>query len=91
MLGQHLAADPDAVRAEVAAGHEVGNHSWSHPQLTRLTSTAVARRSARTDDAIDQATGATPTLFRPPSGLVNGAVRRAADRPVVLWNRDTED
>jgi len=91
VLGQHVAADPDVVRAEVAAGHEVGNHSWSHPQLTKLTSTAVRQQLARTDDAIDRATGDTPTLFRPPYGLVDDAVRREADRPVVLWNRDTED
>jgi len=91
VLGQHVAADPDIVRAEVAAGHEVGNHSWSHPQLTKLTSTAVARQLSRTDDAIDQATGGTPTLFRPPYGLVNDAVRREGGRPVVLWDRDTED
>ncbi|MPY58729.1 polysaccharide deacetylase family protein, partial [Streptomyces spongiae] len=36
-VGQNVAAHPELVRAQVQAGHEVGNHSWSHPDLTRLT------------------------------------------------------
>lgn len=91
VLGQDVVAHPELVQAEFAAGHEIGNHSWSHPQLPKLTPAAIARQLSRTDEAIREATGETPTLFRPPYGLLDDAVREAADRPVVLWNHDTQD
>jgi peptidoglycan/xylan/chitin deacetylase (PgdA/CDA1 family) len=91
LIGQSVAADPAAVRAEVAAGHEVGNHTWSHPELTRLSATQVSRQLSLTDDAIRRAIGRTPAMVRPPYGAVNSSVSQAIARPVILWNRDTLD
>jgi peptidoglycan/xylan/chitin deacetylase (PgdA/CDA1 family) len=91
VIGQHVVASPRLVRAEFAGGHEVGNHSWSHPELTRLTVAQVDRQLQLTDNAIHRATGQTPTLVRPPYGAVNAAVKRQIARPVILWNRDTLD
>ncbi|MDF3143218.1 MULTISPECIES: polysaccharide deacetylase family protein [unclassified Streptomyces] len=90
-VGQNVAAHPDLVRAEARAGNEVGNHSWSHPDLTKLTSEQVAYQLNRTSAAIKAATGKAPTLFRPPYGAVNSAVRRATKLSPVLWTLDTED
>ncbi|HEY6795509.1 MAG TPA: polysaccharide deacetylase family protein [Kineosporiaceae bacterium] len=91
VIGQHVVASPRLVRAELADGHEVGNHSWSHPELTRLASTQVDRQLQLTDTALQRATGQTPTLVRPPYGSVNAAVKQQIARPVILWNRDTLD
>ncbi|KOU74843.1 hypothetical protein ADK57_06880 [Streptomyces sp. MMG1533] len=90
-VGQNVAAHPDLVRAEARAGHEVGNHSWSHPDLTKLTSEQVAYQLNRTSAAIKAATGKVPTLFRPPYGAVNSTVRGATKLSPVLWTLDTED
>ncbi|GEC10378.1 hypothetical protein SSP24_80330 [Streptomyces spinoverrucosus] len=90
-VGQNVAAHPDLVRAEARAGNEVGNHSWSHPDLTKLTSEQVAYQLNRTSAAIKAATGKAPTLFRPPYGAVNSTVRHATTLSPVLWTLDTED
>lgn len=90
-VGQNVVAHPDLVRAEARAGNEVGNHSWSHPDLTKLTSEQVAHQLNRTSAAIKAATGKAPTLFRPPYGAVNSTVRHATRLSPVLWTLDTED
>ncbi|SES34804.1 Polysaccharide deacetylase [Streptomyces sp. yr375] len=73
------------------AGHEIGNHSWSHADLTRLAPDAMRDQITRTNAAVKAATGNNPTLLRPPYGAVNDAVRQTAGLPVALWNLDTED
>ncbi|MFJ9631820.1 polysaccharide deacetylase family protein [Streptomyces sp. NPDC101175] len=90
-VGQNVAAHPELVRAEAKAGHEVGNHSWSHPDLTRLTTAQVKQQLERTSAAITAATGTAPTLFRPPYGAVNAQVKAATSMSPVLWTLDTED
>jgi peptidoglycan/xylan/chitin deacetylase (PgdA/CDA1 family) len=90
-VGQNVAAHPDLVRAEAKAGHEIGNHSWNHPDLTRLTPQQIASQLSRTSAAIKAATGKTPTVFRPPYGAINQTVRAATTLSPVLWDVDTED
>ncbi|MFJ9741988.1 polysaccharide deacetylase family protein [Streptomyces sp. NPDC101166] len=90
-VGQNVAAHPDLVRAEARAGHEVGNHSWNHPDLTKLTPEQIASQLNRTSAAIKAATGREPTLFRPPYGAVDSTVRSATSLSPVLWDVDTED
>jgi peptidoglycan/xylan/chitin deacetylase (PgdA/CDA1 family) len=90
-VGQNVIAHPELVRAESQAGNEVGNHSWNHPDLTKLSSEQVAYQLNRTSAAIKAATGKAPTLFRPPYGAVNSTVRGATSLSPVLWTLDTED
>ncbi|MEU1318629.1 polysaccharide deacetylase family protein [Streptomyces tibetensis] len=90
-VGQNVAAHPDLVRDEARAGHEVGNHSWNHPDLTKLTRGQVAFQLNRTSAAIKAATGKAPTLFRPPYGAVDAQVKAATTLSPVLWDVDTED
>lgn len=90
-VGQNVATHPDLVRAEAKAGHEIGNHSWNHPDLTGLTPQQIASQLGRTSAAIKAATGKTPTLFRPPYGAINHTVKAATTLSPVLWDVDTED
>jgi peptidoglycan/xylan/chitin deacetylase (PgdA/CDA1 family) len=90
-VGQNVAAHPELVRAESRAGHEIGNHSWNHPDLTRLTPAQISSQLTRTSAAIKAATGKAPTLFRPPYGAVNATVKAATTLSPVLWDVDTED
>lgn len=91
VVGQNVVASPAIVRAEVAAGHEVGNHSWSHRDLTRLSRKDLTNQLAWDDKAIENATGTRPALIRPPYGAINATVRSTVDRPLILWNVDTLD
>ncbi|WP_255529580.1 polysaccharide deacetylase family protein [Planomonospora sp. ID91781] len=91
VVGRNVAENPGVVRRAVEAGHEIGNHTWSHHDLTRLPAAAIRADLARTDRAVERAAGVTPETVRPPYGAHNTAVRRQTKRPVVLWSVDTED
>jgi peptidoglycan/xylan/chitin deacetylase (PgdA/CDA1 family) len=93
-VGEMVTDHPEMVRAEVAAGDEVGNHSWSHPQLTHLSDSAVRSQVERTAQAIEDAGAPRPTLFRPPYGAIDARVRTdlaAEGVPAILWSVDTLD
>jgi peptidoglycan-N-acetylglucosamine deacetylase len=93
-IGQNAAASPGLVRRQHEEGHEIGNHSWSHPDLTRLPPEEVRAQLDRTSRAIEDATGRPPALLRPPYGARNDAVAQQAGQagmPLILWNVDTED
>lgn len=91
LVGRNVEQHPEIVRQMVAAGHEIGNHSWSHPRMTRATPTTVRDEIARTDAAIYAAVGFTPAIFRPPYGATNGTIEALANRPLILWTFSTLD
>ncbi|MDX2524978.1 polysaccharide deacetylase family protein [Streptomyces europaeiscabiei] len=92
--GQYAAANPALVRAQVAAGMWVANHSYTHPHLTQLSQAQIDSEISRTQQAIAGAGGGTPKLFRPPYGETNGTVRSVAARyglTEIIWNVDSQD
>lgn len=92
--GQYAAANPALVRAQVAAGMWVANHSYTHPHLTRLSQAQIDSEISRTQQAVAGAGGGTPKLFRPPYGETNATVRSVAARyglTEILWNVDSQD
>lgn len=72
VIGEHAAAHPDLVRAMIAGGHEVANHTQTHP-LGSFWCAPPARLGREIDEclAVLHGIGATPTRFRPPAGLRN--------------------
>ncbi|MEV5891860.1 polysaccharide deacetylase family protein [Nonomuraea fuscirosea] len=91
VVGQNVAASPGIVRRTYAAGHEIGSHTWSHPDLTKLSAARVRSQLARTDQAIKAVIGVRPKLVRPPYGAFNATVRLQTRRPIVMWSLDTLD
>ncbi|WP_373861769.1 polysaccharide deacetylase family protein [Actinomadura hibisca] len=91
MLGQNVHAHRDLVRRMAAEGHELANHSWSHPQLTSLSSAGVRSQVRRTQEAIKEASGVEPTLFRPPYGATDARVGKAIGMPLIMWSVDSLD
>jgi peptidoglycan/xylan/chitin deacetylase (PgdA/CDA1 family) len=96
MVGSLAAARPDLVRAVLAAGHVVANHSFTHPvepAFADLSDRRIAAEIGRTDEALTMA-GARPTLFRPPGGSYDERVALEAWRRserVVMWSVDPHD
>src|ERR1700719_4529684 len=82
LIGQNVAANPDIVRRILAEGHEVGNHSWTHPQLSKLSDDRVTAEITKTQDAIKDASGFTPTLLRPPYGAITAPPRDWVEKHV---------
>jgi peptidoglycan-N-acetylglucosamine deacetylase len=92
-IGEQAERHIDIVRRAVDEGHHVGNHSYSHPFLTRLHRTAIVREIMRTDEVLaPYYNGA--RLFRPPHGdhdeIVDQVVEEAGYQ-TVLWNLSTRD
>jgi peptidoglycan/xylan/chitin deacetylase (PgdA/CDA1 family) len=91
MLGVHVRSNAGVVRRMVADGHEVANHTWSHPYLTRLPEGRIRVEVQRTQVAIRQVGGVRPSLLRPPYGATNARVGQAAGMPQILWSVDPMD
>jgi peptidoglycan/xylan/chitin deacetylase (PgdA/CDA1 family) len=91
VLGQNVSAHTNTVRAMVAHGHEIGNHSWDHPDITQLSQNQIREQVRRTQEIIYQATGTAPTLFRPPYGSYTATDQQVLPMPLVLWTIDTLD
>jgi peptidoglycan-N-acetylglucosamine deacetylase len=95
MIGQNVEQNPDIVRRILAEGHEIGNHSWTHPQLSKLPEDKVTEELTKTQDAIRNACGYTPTIMRPPYGAITKAQREWIETQfgmnVILWTVDPFD
>jgi peptidoglycan/xylan/chitin deacetylase (PgdA/CDA1 family) len=94
VVGRNAAAYPELVRQEYAAGHGVGNHTWSHRRLTDLGSGRLQAEVDATSALIGRATGAPVRCLRPPYATVDEAsVDRARGRGLrlVLWDVDSSD
>ncbi|TDD23361.1 polysaccharide deacetylase family protein [Nonomuraea diastatica] len=93
-LGTNTAANPDLVLRMSAEGHLVGNHGWTHRNLSDLPTSKIADSLRQAGNTISAATGRTPTLVRPPYGAVGPKLRAvAADQGVslVTWDVDAHD
>jgi peptidoglycan/xylan/chitin deacetylase (PgdA/CDA1 family) len=95
LIGQNVAANPDIVRRILADGHEIGNHTWTHPQLSKLSDDKVTSEIAKTQEAIKDASGYTPTLLRPPYGAITPRQREwiasQLGLNVIIWSVDPFD
>jgi peptidoglycan-N-acetylglucosamine deacetylase len=94
LVGSHARAEPALVRRIVAAGHLIGNHSWSHPNLALTQSSRVAEELIRTSRTLEQIVGRPVRFFRPPFGARRPIVLRTArdlGMTPVLWNAMTSD
>ena len=79
VVGIRAEAAPDLLRRMTGEGHEIANHSYSHPNLTFLTPTGVERELCRTSAIVYDATGTRPRFYRPPGGNYNTSVVDAAE------------
>lgn len=95
VVGQNAADHPDILKRAAREGHEIANHSWSHPNFGKMSDDAVRRELKKTDDAISGALGMRPTLLRPPYGSITTRQKRwIADEfgyKIILWDVDPLD
>ena len=92
VLGRQAKTHPELLQRIVAEGHALGNHSYSHPQ--RTTASEAQSELDRTDALIADVAGQKPTVYRPPYGIVDGNLTRAAlalGYAAVLWTISSAD
>ena len=94
LCGVWVKAYPDQVKAIFDAGHTIGNHSLSHPHMTKISQDAVEKEISSLDDLIEKITGQRTVLFRAPFGEYNDdvvrTVRSTGHEP-IQWDIDTID
>jgi peptidoglycan/xylan/chitin deacetylase (PgdA/CDA1 family) len=96
LVGEQVLRNPVVAAEIVAAGHEIGLHCHRHRNLLRLAPWQVREDVTRAQAAIEDATGVSPALYRPPYGILNATAlrlaRRAGRRTLLWthWGRDWE-
>ncbi len=94
LAGHWIKSYPDKVREIAARGHELGNHSWTHPHMSALSREKIREELERTQQAIADLTGKRPTLFRPPFGDYSNTVitvARECGLQTIQWSVDSLD
>jgi peptidoglycan/xylan/chitin deacetylase (PgdA/CDA1 family) len=94
LVGRYAQTEPALVRRIVAAGHLIGNHSWSHLNLALASASRIKEELSLASQMLEQIAGAPVRYFRPPFGARRPEVLRAArglGMVPVLWNAMTSD
>jgi len=95
VIGRNVERYPEIAKRIVAEGHEIANHTWSHPYLTKLSDSGMISEVKKTDAIIYETTGVRPTNLRPPYGAMNSRVRSTIynnfDYPLIMWSVDPLD
>lgn len=91
MLGQNVPRYEEAVKKMVEIGCELGNHTYNHKDLAKLSIDEMKKQIQDTNQAVKDATGQNVTVMRPPYGSVNEKVEENVGLPMILWSIDTLD
>lgn len=94
MVGQNVLNYPDAAHAVIEAGHEVGNHTFTHPHIAGLDEKAIFDEIGKCEDALEELCEYRPHLLRTPQGALTLSLERCLlddDYILVLWSLDTRD
>jgi len=91
MLGSRVEKYAETVKRVYAEGHQVGNHSYSHKNLTKVDEHQFNIEVNQTNDMIQKITGEKPSVIRPPYGANNDIINKKIDMPIINWNVDTMD
>lgn len=94
MVGENVGYYPDAARAVVEAGHEIGNHTFSHRKFNRMSEHEMLEEIRACEQAVSSVSDTPIHFVRPPEGQMNEAMRRvigSLDYRIILWDVDTRD
>ena len=94
MLGNQVDYYPSLVQRVAEEGHEIGNHSNTHPDLTKVDANRVQKEFETTNQRIHDVIGRYPTVFRPPYGSYNNnSITQATNLnlPIIMWSVDSLD
>lgn len=91
VVGNRVPYFPELLQRMVKEGHTIGNHTYSHKQLSNLNSNQILEQIRKTNAEVFDACGYTPTILRPPYGSLGSKVKTLDDMTVVLWTIDSRD
>ena len=91
LIGTEIELKPTMAKQLYDLGHEVGNHTYTHPHIPELSLEEITYEMNHTDSIIEEVLGFKPMIMRPPYGEINEESLRAFDHRVIQWSLDTVD
>lgn len=91
VLGSEVNKYKDILNQIIEEGNEIGNHTYNHKDLTKVSDEELYKQVQGTDDLIYNACGYTPAVMRPPYGASDDELNKKISRPVIKWSVDTRD
>ncbi len=95
MVGENVKNYPDTAKRVAREGHEIGNHTYTHPHIKNMNENELLTEMAKCDKAIKEVAGVESVkLFRPPEGVIDSAVKAISSEKgysIILWRIDTRD
>ncbi len=91
VVGNKVKNYPKILNRMIDLGMEIGNHTYSHKELTRLKESQINDEISKTNDEIFKVTKTNSILFRPSYGTINKKIKNNLKYPLILWNLDTLD
>lgn len=91
VLGNKVSYYRNTIQKSISYGNEIGNHTYNHKWLSRLSVDAIKEQIEKTQNIIYENTNYKSTLLRPTYGAINKKIRSNTDLQIVLWNIDTMD
>lgn len=91
VIGNKVEIYSDTLRRMIQEGNEIGNHSYNHKWLTKVSDQEFLKQINQTQQVVKKVTGFTPRLMRPTYGAVNQSLRKRSKLKIVMWDVDTRD
>ena len=91
VLGKNVAGNEEILKRMKSDGHVIGNHSWSHPVLSKLSLDEAKKQITDTEAALTKVLGSSSKLMRPPYGAITDDIRNSLDLSFIMWNVDSLD
>ncbi|MBQ3969619.1 MAG: polysaccharide deacetylase family protein [Clostridia bacterium] len=91
MVGSCVEKYPEVLPMMAGGGHQLGNHTYNHTDITSVSTDEMNDQISKTDKAIYDACGQTSTAFRPPYGSCSDATNRLINKTITLWSVDSMD
>lgn len=91
VLGNKIEIYKDIISESIKNGNEIGNHSYNHKWLSKLSTNELLDQINKTQDILKETVNYTPTCFRPTYGSVNNKIRKSINLSITLWTIDTKD
>lgn len=91
VVGNNIIKHPDKLIKTYKMGHEIINHTTTHPYLTKLSNEEIFENVQQTSDLIMKYTGYDVKYVRPPYGAFDKRVKKELNGKLAMWNIDSED
>lgn len=91
LLGENVVGKEDIVKQMQEDGHLIGNHGYSHVQMSKESVNTACEQIEKNNEQIEKITGVRPQYLRPPYGAWTAELECTTNMTVVLWNKDPLD